>query len=197
MTGITTSNPGQKNWRDIIVVIYAKRTNKQTTTKQNNKKQNKTKNKQTNKTVVGDNGTPPLVISANPLRPIGCAMVGAFFDLVTLVGLPYFWGHWKIVAQHNCFSYRNFFKICVNAYQKWFKNGRVGPYDVVQISPAWGTNIILRNVWKDFRLSVSVLAMVTRKSFNSKFAGKNRSGILYYHCRCWHRKSKVSPYIIW
>ena len=53
------------------------------------------------------------------------------------------------------------------------------------------------NVWKDFRLSMSALETATRKSFTDLLHKLTfRSGILCYHCWCWHRKSKVFPYII-
>ena len=44
----------------------------------------------------------------------------------------------------------------------------------------------LRNVWRDFRLPMSALATLARKSFKGKFKLLQklifRSGILYYHC---------------
>ena len=39
-------------------------------------------------------------------------------------------------------------------------------------SPACGTNIVVRNAWRDFRLSIPALAAVKRKSFNGKFTEK-------------------------
>ena len=59
---------------------------------------------------------------------------------------------------------------------------------------ASGTNIFffLRNVWRDFRLPMSAVATVARKSFNGKFTVKMnfQLGMLFYHCWCWHWKSK-------
>ena len=55
------------------------------------------------------------------------------------------------------------------------------------------------DVWSDFWLPMSALATVAGKSFNGTLTAKMsfRSSILYYHCWCWHWKSKVSPNIIW
>ena len=43
----------------------------------------------------------------------------------------------------------------------------------------WYKNF-LRNVWRDFRLSMSALAMVAGKSFNSKFTAKIDFSIMYF-----------------
>ena len=71
-------------------------------------------------------------------------------------------------------------------------------YDLIKISPACGPSTS-NNVWRDFRLSVSAIATVARKSFNGKFSAKIefRPDILCYHYRRWHRKSKIPPYIVW
>ena len=71
-------------------------------------------------------------------------------------------------------------RFCSNSTSIWYKH-------------------FLRNVWRDFRLPMSALATVARKSFMANLQQKLifRSGILFYHCWRWHWKSKISPHIIW
>ena len=45
--------------------------------------------------------------------------------------------------------------------------------DFVQISLAFGTNIFLRNVWRDFRLTKAAYCNGSRESLNGKFTAKN------------------------
>ena len=61
----------------------------------------------------------------------------------------------------------------------------------------WSINVS-NNVRRNFRLPKSAVATVARKIFYDKFKQKSvfRSGISFYHYRCWQWKSKVSPYII-
>ena len=47
-----------------------------------------------------------------------------------------------------------------------------GPYDFVQIPQACGTHIVLKNVWRDFRFSMSALATVKQNSFKGKFTAE-------------------------
>ena len=56
--------------------------------------------------------------------------------------------------------------------QKSSKLRAVWTIHLVQISLACGTNISLRNVWRDLRLLMSVLATVAGKSFYGKFIPK-------------------------
>ena len=84
-------------------------------------------------------------------------MFGATFNLVTRVGLIFGTledGSLEIIslALNNCFSYRNVFQNGVNALSKMVLNNPIfcqkaqnfvsfGPYEFVQISQAWSTNI--------------------------------------------------------
>ena len=58
-------------------------------------------------------------------------------------------------------------------------------------STSMWSKYLSNNVWRDFRLPMPALATVAGKNFNGKFTTKLifRSGILYYHCWCWHWKS--------
>ena len=87
--------------------------------------------------------------------------------------------------------------------QKWFTTfclkaqnfEKSGPYDIVQISPICGPNTyqIMYGEILDFKcqLSNGNIKYPIKKNC-SKFAVKTLS---WYHCLCWHWKSKVSPYI--
>ena len=54
-----------------------------------------------------------------------------------------------------------------------------GPYDFVQISLACGTNI-LRNVWRDYRLTMSALATVAGKSLTANLLQKMIPDRIFY-----------------
>ena len=87
-----------------------------------------------------------------------------------------------------------------NQWKKLNKNFvKFRQYDFVQISLAFGKSIFKGMYGEAFVIPMSALATVVGKIFNGKFTAKVdfRSGILCYHCCCWHNKWKVSPYIIW
>ena len=90
------------------------------------------------------------------------------------------------LALNNCFSYRNVFQNGTNTLSKigffFFKKN---PF----LSKSWKFRVIWtirfcsnftsmwskylpNNVWRDFKLPISALAMVARKSFNGKFTTK-------------------------
>ena len=81
-------------------------------------------------------------------------------------------------ALENNFSYRNVFQNGVNSLSKMvIKNPAFVKklqiyccldHTILSFSLAYGTN----NVWRDFRLPMSALATVARKSFNGKFTAK-------------------------
>ena len=66
-----------------------------------------------------------IPILSESLLLLGSGMFGATFNLVTLVGLPYFLEHKKTgsleidsLALNNCFSYRNVFQNGVDTVTK-------------------------------------------------------------------------------
>ena len=124
-------------------------------------------------------------------------MFGATFNLVTRVGLTYFFrtltdGSLEInsLALNNCFSFKNVFQNGANALSKMvLKN----PVFVKRLKISCSLDIrfcsnftsmrykhSLRNVWRDFRLLMSVLATVAGKSFNCKFTPKIYFPIGYF-----------------
>ena len=63
------------------------------------------------------------------------------------------------LSLNNCFSYRNVFQNGVNALSKMgLKNNFLSKSSKVQILLAFGTNIFLRNVRRDFKIPMSALA---------------------------------------
>ena len=56
----------------------------------------------------------------------------------------------------------------------------VWTHDFVQISPACGKNIFLRNVWGDFRLPMSALVTLAGKRLNGNFTAKIDFPIGYF-----------------
>ena len=87
------------------------------------------------------------------------------------------------LALNNCFSYRNIFQNDVNALSKMvlknlFYLSKSSKFHIVwtirfcsTFTSMWCKHFS-RNVWKDFGFSISALATVAGKSFNSKFTAK-------------------------
>ena len=86
-------------------------------------------------------------------------------------------------ALDNWFSYRNVFHNGVNALSKMIlksliflssssKFRAVGTIRICSNFTCIWYKQFVRNVWRDFRLSMSALAMVARKTFNGKFTAK-------------------------
>ena len=87
------------------------------------------------------------------------------------------------MALKNNFSSRNVFQKGVNSLSKMVINNPVFCQKSSKFRVAWTIRVcsnftgiwyklFLRNIWRDFRLPMSALATVARKSFNGKFTAK-------------------------
>ena len=133
------------------------------------------------------------------LIQIGYTMFGATFNQVTHPGYTCYkcrtteiFGTLKddsleinSFTINNSFSYRNVFRNCVNALSKRVLKTPVFLSKSSKFRVVWTIRFcsnftsmwckhFLRNtsIWRDFRLSMSALATVARRSFNGKFIAK-------------------------
>ena len=119
-------------------------------------------------------------------------MFGATFNLVTSFGLPQLFVGLQInnLTLNNGFSYRNVFQNGVNALSRMVlkKSGSLSKcsgFRVVLII-RFCSNFTymwykyLRNVCREFRFSMSVLATVAQESFNDKFTAKMDFQLVHY-----------------
>ena len=113
----------------------------------------------------------------------------------------------------NCFSFRNLYQNGTNALSKMVikkqvflpKSTKFCIVPTIQFcsnfTSMW-SKYLSNNVWRDFRLPMSALAMVAGKSINCKFTAKNDFGCLVSYVTIadadtGNLKSLQSPYIIW
>ena len=88
------------------------------------------------------------------------------------------------LALNNCLSYRNVFQNGVNTLSKMVLKTRVFWSKSSSFRVVWTTRFFfsnftsmwykhfVRNVWRYFRLPMSALARIARKSFNGEFTAK-------------------------
>ena len=123
------------------------------------------------------------------LKLIGSVMFGAFLKSNYTCRSTVIFGTLKdgtlqinSLASNNNFSYRNVFQNGVNALSKWFLktwffvkklNISCSLDHTILFKFHWHVEQTFeRNIWRDFRLLMSALATVARKSFNGKFTAK-------------------------